>query len=119
MIDTDFTSDLCAAVLAELGIIQTLSTAYHSQSLGALERCHQTIKAFLCKFCHDQDPECDEALPYVPFAMRETPNESLSVSPFELLFGYKVRGSLKVIKDQLLSDTTWKFVTVTKYIEEA
>ncbi|XP_050730790.1 protein NYNRIN-like [Eriocheir sinensis] len=115
---TNFTSDLFAAVLAELGINQTLSTAYHPQSQGALERCHQTLKALLRKFCHDQDQEWDEALPFVLFAIRETPNESLGVSPFELLFGHKVRGPLKIIKDQLLSDTTCKLVTITKYIEK-
>lgn len=69
---TNFTSDLFAAVLAELGIKQTLSTAYHPQSQGALERCHQTLKALLRKLCHDQDQEWDEALPFVLFAIRVT-----------------------------------------------
>ena len=48
---TNFTSDLFAAVLSELGITQTLSTAYHPQSQGALERFHQTLKSLLSKFC--------------------------------------------------------------------
>lgn len=113
---TNFTSDLFTAVLTELGITQTLSTAYHPQSQGALERCHQTLKALLRKFCHDQDQDWDEALPYVLFAIRETPNESLGVSPFELLYGHKVRGPLKVIKDQLLNNTSSKLVTVTQYL---
>ena len=89
---TNFTSDLFAAVLSELGITQTLSTAYHPQSQGALERCHQTLKSLLSKFCYEQNQEWDEALPYILFAIREAPNESLGVSPFELLFGRKVRG---------------------------
>ena len=115
---TTFTSDLFAAFLAELGITQTLSTAYPPQSQGVLERCHQTLKALLRKFCHDQDQEWDEALRFILFAIRETPNESLGVSPFELLFGRKVRGPLKVIKDKLLNNPTNKLVTITQYIEK-
>ena len=115
---TNFTSNLFTAVLTELGITQTLSTAYHPQSQGALERCHQTLKALLRKFCHEQEQDWDEALPYVLFAIRETPNESLGVSPFELLYGRKVRGPLKVIKDQLLNNTTNQLVTVTQYLDK-
>ena len=44
---TNFTSDLFKAVTTALGITQTLSTAYHPQSQGALERCHQTLKSLL------------------------------------------------------------------------
>ena len=101
-----------------LGITQNLSTAYYSQSQGALERCHQTPKALLRKFCHDQDQEWDEALPFVLFAIRKTPNQFLGVSSFELLFGRKVRGPLKVIKDRLLNNPTNKLVTITQYIEK-
>lgn len=114
---TNFTSDLFRAVLNELGISQTLSTAYHPQSQGALERCHQTLKSLLRKFCHEQPLEWDEALPYVLFAIREAPNESLGVSPFELLFGRKVRGPLRIVKDKLLDTTTHKLVSVTKYLD--
>lgn len=114
---SNFTSDLFKAVITELGITQTLSTAYHPQSQGALERCHQTLKSLLRKFCHERDQEWDEALPYMLFAIRETPNESLGISPFELLYGRKVRGPLRLIKDKLLNTSSQKLVTVTKYLD--
>ena len=115
---SNFTSDLFKAVITELGITQTLSTAYHPQSQGALERCHQTLKSLLRKFCHERgDQEWDEALPYMLFAIRETPNESLGISPFEMLFGRKVRGPLRLIKDKLLNTPSQKLVTVTKYLD--
>ena len=100
---TNFTSDLFKAVTTALGITQTLSTAYHPQSQGALERCHQTLKSLLRTFCYEKDREWDETLPYMLFAIRETPHESLGISPFELLFGRKVRGPLRLIKDKLLN----------------
>ncbi|XP_063856508.1 uncharacterized protein LOC135098191 [Scylla paramamosain] len=113
---TNFTSVLFTEVSKELGIAQTLSSAYHPQSQGALERFHQTLKGLLRKFCHEQESEWDDALPYMLFAIREAPNESTGVSPFELLFVRKVRGPLRNIKDKLLDSTTHKLVSVTKYL---
>lgn len=37
--------------------------------------------------------------------------------PFELLFGRKVRGPLRVVKDKLLDSTTHKLVSVTNYLD--
>ncbi|XP_076032460.1 uncharacterized protein LOC143020182 [Oratosquilla oratoria] len=113
---SNFTSVLFAEVLKLLGIKQTLSTAYHPQSQGALERFHQTMKSMIRKFCCEEDSGWDEGLQFLLFAIRETPSESLGVSPFELLFGRKVRGPLKVIKDHLISLPSTKLVTVNNYI---
>lgn len=59
------------------------------------------------------------------FAIRETPNESLGISPFEMLFGRKVRGPLRLVKDKLLNTSSqnynghqiYKLITVTKYLD--
>ena len=41
----------------------------------------------------------DEMLLYLLFAYREVPQESTGFSPFELMYGWKVRGPLDVIKE--------------------
>lgn len=115
---TNFTSDLFSEVLSQLGITQTLSTAYHPQSQGALERSHQTLKSMLRKFCQEENQDWDEVLPFILFAIREAPNESLGLSPFELLFGRKVRGPLKVIKDKTLKGSSCKLITISQYIDK-
>ncbi len=51
------------------------------------------------------------------FAIRETLNETLGVSPFELLFCRKVRGPLQLVKDELLDSTVHRLVTVTHYLD--
>ena len=38
------------------------------------------------------------------FAVRESVQESLGFSPFELVFGHTVRGPLKLLKEKFLSD---------------
>lgn len=115
---TNFTSNLFQQVLHELGIQQTLSTAYHPQSQGALERHHQTLKAMLRKYCHENNQEWDEGLPFLLFAIREVTHESTGCSPFELVFGRKVRGPLKVMKDKLIGPPIINLMSVTKYIEQ-
>ena len=115
---TNFTSDLFRQVLQELDIQQTLSTAYHPQSQGALERHHQTLKSMIRKYCYENDQDWDEGLPLLLFAMRESPQESLGCSPFELVYGRKVRGPLKVIKDKLIGTPSSKLMSVTTYLEK-
>ena len=97
---TNFTSDLFASILKELGISQILSSAYHPESQGALERFHQTLKSMLKKYCHQSSSDWDEGLPLMLFAVRETVQQSLGYSPFELLYGRQIRGPLKVLKEQ-------------------
>ena len=47
----------------------------------------------------------DTLLPYVLFAYREVPNESTGFSPFELLFGCYIRGSLDILRNAWTEDT--------------
>ena len=114
---TNFTSKLFTDVLNQLGIKQTLSTAYHPESQGSLERWHQTLKSMIKKFCFESGSDWDESIPFLLFAIRETPQESLGCSPFELLFGRQVRGPLKVVKDQWLQpSSSSSSKTVSEYL---
>ena len=40
-----------------------MSSAYHPESQGALERWHQTLKAMLQKYCCETGLDWDEGLP--------------------------------------------------------
>jgi hypothetical protein len=40
----------------------------------------------------------DEMLPYALFAYRERPHEETGYSPFELLYGWPVRGPTEILK---------------------
>ena len=114
---TNFTSDLFRDVMKELGIKQTLSTTYHPQSQGALERHHQTLKSTIRKYCYEKTQDWDEGLPFLLFAIRESPHESLGCSPFEMVFGRKVRGPLNVVKDELINQKV-PLKSVTVYLQQ-
>lgn len=55
-------------------------------------------------YCLDTGKDWGEGLPLLMFAIRETVQESLGFSPAELVFGHTVRGPLKLLSEQLLSD---------------
>ena len=88
----------------ELGIKQYTSSAYHPQSQGALERFHQTLESILRTYCFEQDKYWDEGVHLLLFAAREAVQESLGLSPFELLLGREVQGPLKLLKESWLDE---------------
>ncbi len=85
--------------MKQLNIKHQVSSAYHPQSQGAIERFHQTLKSTLCTFCVEHEKEWDELIPLLLFAVRNTTQTSLGFSPSELVF---VRGPLKMLQEQIL-----------------
>ena len=90
-------------VMHELGIKQYKSSAYHHESQGALERFHQTLKNMIRSYCFDTEKDWDEGIHLLLFVVRESVQESLGFSPFELVFGHTIRGPLKLLKEKFLS----------------
>ncbi|XP_067664166.1 uncharacterized protein [Haliotis asinina] len=103
---SNFMSGIFQQVMNELGITQYSSSGYHPESQGAFERFHQTLKNMLKAYCEDNQKVWDEGIPYVLFAARESVQESLGFSPFELVFGRTVRGPLKFLKEKWLDENT-------------
>ena len=101
---SNFLAGIFQQVMSQLGIKQNISSAYHPQSQGALERFHQTLKTMLRAYCYEQEKDWDEGIPLLLFAIRESVQESLGFSPFELVYGREVRGPLKLLKEHWLEE---------------
>ena len=86
-------------VMYELGIHQSKSSVYHPESQEAIERFHQTLKNILKTYCNQTGKDWDEGVHLLLFAVRDSVQESLGFSPFELVFGHSVRGPLKLYKE--------------------
>ena len=54
-------------------------------------------------YCFDTEKDWDEGIHLLLFAVRESVQESLGFSPFEVVFGHTVRGPLKLLKEKVLS----------------
>ncbi|KAL5010694.1 hypothetical protein ScPMuIL_012999, partial [Solemya velum] len=101
---SNFMSGIFQQVMYQLQIKQYKSSAYHPESQGALERFHQTLKNMMRSYCFENKRDWDEGIHMLLFGVRESVQESLGFSPFELVFGHTVRGPLKILKDKLLDE---------------
>lgn len=96
---SNFTSGLFKEVLNQLHVKHRVSSAYHAQSQGALERFHCTLKSLLRAYCVELNKDWEEGLPWLLLAAREVTQESMGFSPNDLVFAHKVRGPLSVLKE--------------------
>ncbi|XP_071959881.1 uncharacterized protein [Antedon mediterranea] len=114
---SNFMSKIFKQVLEQLGVAHISSSAYHPQSQGELERFHQTLKNMIKTYCLQCEKEWDEGVPLLLFAVRETVQESLGFSPFELVYGHSVRGPLKIVIERLLGNAE-ESVSILDYVSE-
>ena len=101
---SNFMSGIFQQVMYELGLRQIKSAAYHPESQGALERFHASLKNMIRAYVEQHQKDWDVGLPLLMFAARESLQESLGFNPFDLVFGHRVRGPLKLLKEQWLND---------------
>jgi hypothetical protein len=92
---TQFTSALWSSACTSLGIKHMLTTAYHPQSNGMVERVHRQLKDTLC--ARGAGPAWHSHLPWVLLGLRAVPKEDSAVSSAEL-----VTGTPLVLPGQLL-----------------
>ena len=95
---TQFTSGVMREVERLLAIKGLKTTPYHAQCNGLVERYNGTLKNMLKKLTQEQPKQWDRYIPALCFAYREVPQESLGFSPFELLYGRRVRGPMSVLR---------------------
>jgi transposase InsO family protein len=94
-----FTSDLMGEIDRLLTIKPIFTTAYNPACNGMCERQNGVIKTILRKLCRDHPRDWHRYIPACLFACREIPHGSLGFSPFELLYGRRVRGPLTLLKE--------------------
>jgi hypothetical protein len=95
---SNFMSQLLEEVYALLGVSKIKISPYHKQSDGLTERFIGTLKRMLRKYVEEEPKMWDKWLPYLLFAYREVPQASTGFSPFELLYGRRVRGPLDIVR---------------------
>ena len=96
---SNFTSQLLKEVYRIMKIEPIRTSPHHPQTDGLVERFNSTPKSMLKKMAKDDPTEWDRWLPYLLFAYREVPNESIGSSPFELLLSRRVRGPLDILRE--------------------
>jgi hypothetical protein len=97
---TEFLSNITQAFVKDYGIKHVKASPFHPQTQGMIERYHRSMKNMIRALVEEQDKDWDELLPFVMFSYRECPHESLGFSPFELIYTYRARGPLQLMKDK-------------------
>ena len=103
---SNFTTGLFQQVVYQVGIRQITSSAYHPERQGSLERFHATQKTMIQTYCYENEKDWDEGVHLLLFAARESIEDSLGFSPFELVFGHQVRGPLALLSEQWTNKET-------------
>nr|XP_053655869.1 uncharacterized protein LOC128704760 [Cherax quadricarinatus] len=85
------------------------ATAYRPQSQGMVERFHQTLKIMMRSYCLQYSKDWDEGIPLLLFALRESEQDNLKFSPFELIYGHQIRGPVQVLKEAWTGEETPTF----------
>ncbi|KAH9639409.1 hypothetical protein HF086_002098 [Spodoptera exigua] len=84
---TEFISATMEQVCKILNIEKLSSTAYHHQSIGALENAHKTLGAFLRIQCGNHTDTWSYWLPFWCFSFNNTVHSETNYTPYELVFG--------------------------------
>ncbi|GCB63318.1 uncharacterized protein [Scyliorhinus torazame] len=81
---------------------QLRSNSYCPQVNELVEKFNGTLKQILRTYAEQNPCDWDEKLPYLLFACREVPQQLTGYSPFDLLYGRRVYGTLLLIKEAWL-----------------
>ena len=82
----EFVNALNASLMKLTGTSHRISSAYHPQTNGLVERFNQTLQNSLMKSCSNPNEDWDVILPLVLFAIRTSTQKSTKYSPFQLMF---------------------------------
>jgi hypothetical protein len=76
------------AVCAQLNIKQNISTAYHLQTDGQLERANAQVEQYLCIYGNAEQDNWVKLLPMAQYVHNSWINMSTGYTPFDLLIGH-------------------------------
>ena len=94
-----FTSRVMAEMSRLISVKQLMTTPYHPMCNGLVERFNDTLKLMIKCLCAKRPRDWDRYVGPALFAHRDVPQESSMFSPFELLYGWPVRGPMTMTKE--------------------
>ncbi len=79
------------------------TSPYHPETNGAVERMHGTLKAILGK-CVEEKMDWVGQVNFVLYVLRQMPHADSGFSPFDLVYGFRVRTPLDALYHELFEE---------------
>jgi hypothetical protein len=91
---TQFTSRFWEKLHDPMDTGLNFSSAYHPQTDGQIKRVNQILEDMLRTCALKDKKRWNKCLPYAEFSYNNSYQESLKMSPFEVLYGHKCQTPL-------------------------
>jgi transposase InsO family protein len=91
---TQFTSKFWEKLHESMDTKLNFSLAYHPQTDGKTERVNKILEDMLRAYAQKDNQSWDKCLSYAKFSYNNNDQESIKMTPFELLYGRKCRTPL-------------------------
>ncbi|KAK3528500.1 hypothetical protein QTP70_000474 [Hemibagrus guttatus] len=86
---SQFTSRVWRSFFKLLGVTISLSSGYHPQTNGQMERKIQEISRFLRTFCHGHQDTWNQFLGWAEYAQNSLRQPTMGLTPFQCVLGYQ------------------------------
>ncbi|KAL0168962.1 hypothetical protein M9458_037184, partial [Cirrhinus mrigala] len=84
-----FTSRLWATFFRLLGVNVSLTSGYHPQANGQIERLNQELTRFLRTYCQNRQEDWNRYLFWAEYAQNSLRKPSTSLTPFQCVLGFQ------------------------------
>jgi len=114
---TNFTSQLTQEMLTRLGCTPRFNTPGHPEASCMVERFIQTCKQMLYHVIQRHGRMWHKFVQLMLWALREVPNATTGVSPYDLVYGRNPRGPLSILKESWTGEHT-TYASLARPVDE-
>jgi len=99
--DPKFTSRFWKTFCERLGTRLAMSTAFHPQTDGKVERANAVLEEVLRCYCHQTEQDWAQFLPSTEFAINNSHSDAIGMTPFMANYGFEPLGPWAVTPSNL------------------